>query len=138
MNYIEDIFLELTSYVFTGKLSYQDQDFNPIMSFHDAISMGKLLTKKQSIFMLKILQKYKNQFETLRGVDITQHLETPRWRNEFRDIDYSKKISVSVDDDQIIWLNVKFPYALKDSFVKEFSEMEKQKQLGPQMIALKK
>ena len=127
MNYIEDIFLELTSYVFTGKLSYQDQDFNPIMSFHDAITMGKLLTKKQSIFMLKILQKYKNQFETLRGIDITAHLETPNWKNEFRDIDYSKKVSVSIDDDQIIWLNVKFPFALKDSFVKEFSENGKSK-----------
>ena len=122
MRYIEDIFLELANIVIQGKISHWHADTTPIMSFHSAVTGRGGITQKQSEFMLKLVKKYRKDLEKSFGVDLQNDLDNPVWKNPFREIDYSRKISIETDENKIPYIHIRFPFSLKEDFQKEFSD----------------
>jgi len=65
---------------------------------------GKALTDKQGELAIKLVNKYRRQFNT-NGIDITSVESNPSWRMPLRTIDRQQRIWI--DNDQVL---VKFPY----------------------------
>jgi len=116
--YIEDTFMAMGDLILSGSVSYQPQDYKPILSFRTIINNGDLLTEKQGKFILILIGKYKKQVEQLLQVSID--VETLKWRNSFRVIDYSKSLEIDSNDSGYPCAVMKFPYNLKDEFEKRF------------------
>jgi len=116
--YFEDAFVEFYSHVMYGKIPLQYQDQHPCDNFYNLITDKKQLTENQGRFIVKILEKYK-KFSSNLGLRYQHLLDNPKWKNTFRIIDTSKKIFIENDDQNNLWINAKFPYALKDIFQKE-------------------
>ena len=121
MRYIEDIFLGFYSLVSVGKISVQWHDSTPIESFAGNISAGNNLTKSQSLYVLRLLTKYKNQIKDC-GFDYESDLENPVWKKSFRVIDTSKKIHVEMSPAGYPQVCLKFPFEFKKTFDLEFAE----------------
>ena len=115
--YIEDLIEKLYAKVVNCEIRVQHQDIGPMTSFHTAIIDGKLLTRKQGMFILQLLKKYKGTFT---DISIDPLLSAPVWKNEFRVIDTTKHLFLDEDIDGHTHLNIKFPYSFKDVFAKEF------------------
>lgn len=115
--YIEDLIEKLYAKVVNCEIRVQHQDIGPMTSFHAAIDSGKLLTRKQGMFILQLLKKYKGTFT---DISIDPLLSSPVWKNEFRVIDTTKHLFLDEDSDRHTHLNIKFPYSFKDVFAKEF------------------
>lgn len=118
--YIEDIFLSFSDLIYSGSIKYDHGDFSPISSFSSAIGANRQLTKKQADFIIRLLDKYKNLYQIATGDDISTHLNNPVWRNTFRVLDVSKQLTVHREKDGVIVIHAKFPFSLKEKFVKEF------------------
>ena len=116
--YIEDIFLEFADLVMWDNISYQPQDQSAIFSFQTVLDNKSAITKKQSAYILKLLTKYQNQL-LLHKIDISEELKNPIWRSPFRELDYSRSLTISTDENKIIYAVFKFPYAFKDTFNKD-------------------
>jgi hypothetical protein len=97
----------------------QDHDTAAMHSFFNQIDLGNQLTANQGNFLLKILTKYKSHAKRL-GIDYGTLLETPVWKTAFRKLDLSKKVFVEQSEEGEITVCLKFPYALKETFEKEF------------------
>lgn len=121
-HYIEDIFLDLYLLVSTDKIQPQWHDTTPIDSFANTLINGNGLTKAQSLYVLRLLTKYKAKAKE-EGLDYEQYLETPIWKKNFRVIDTSKKIHVEVNADGITQVCLKFPFELKKTFDLEFADL---------------
>jgi hypothetical protein len=119
--YIEDIFLEFADLVIWDRISYQPQDQAAIFSFQTVLTNGSPITKKQANYITKLLTKYQNQLQQ-QGIDISEELKTPQWRSVFRELDYSKALSLIQDESKTIFMVFKFPYAFKETFNKDFLE----------------
>jgi hypothetical protein len=115
--YIEDLIEKLYAKVVNCEIRVQHQDIGPLSSFHSAINDSKLLTRKQGMFILQLLKKYKGTFT---DISIEPLLVTPVWKNEFRVIDTTKHLFLDEDGEGHTHLNIKFPYSFKDVFAKEF------------------
>lgn len=122
LTYIEDLVNILHRKIINYEISPHHQDIGPVINFNKIITSGRLLTRKQGNFILQILKKYKDALEI---VNIDNHLSTPMWRNEFRVIDTSKYIYLEVDEANITWINIKFPYSYKENFNKIFFNNER-------------
>lgn len=118
-HFIEDIFLEFIEFAESNLISLHHQDRSAATNFYNVIASGKALTENQASYILKILEKNKNVFDSA-GFDYKQYTIEPKWKNAFRIIDLSKKIFVETDEDNRIWICIKFPYHLKKSFEDEF------------------
>ena len=118
VKYTEDLFISLTDHVQLNAISYQPQDYKPMMSFKTLIKNGDPLTEKQGKFVLILLGKYKKQLEAYIGQTID--IEVLQWRYPFRVIDYSKSLVLKNNDNGYPCAYLKFPYTLKDSFDKTF------------------
>lgn len=116
--YIEDVFIKFYDAWVTDLRQYTDQDLAAATSFYNIIVDDQKLTQNQANFALKLLEKYKLYMFT-RGVDYSESLINPRWKNSFRVLDYSKRISVEKDDTGLTWVLAKFPYQLKKEFDSE-------------------
>lgn len=117
-NYIEDIFLELSNLVYLNSISYQPQDYKPVMSFRTILKNGDQLTDKQGKFILILIGKYKKQLEQHVAKKI--NVDELEWRQTFRVIDYSKSLSIHNNDQGYPCAFLKFPYTLKEPFDKAF------------------
>jgi len=118
--YTEDIFLEFYYLVDRNIISVEHRDVEPIESFYSTINSGKQLTRSQSNFIIRILSKYIHNIEDkIDGVKET--IDNPKWKNSFREIDNTRSLSLHVDDNHIKYLLVKFPFAFKDTYAKEFT-----------------
>jgi hypothetical protein len=115
--YIEDLFLELGTYMKTGGVIALQDDYRIVHSFEDAIHLRKGFTKKQADYAIKMLKKYSNVFVD----DISEYINNPLWRLPFRVVDYTKKISIEKTETGQKVLHIKFPFALKDIYQKEFA-----------------
>lgn len=122
--YIEDIFINFVDLCDQRKISLVGQDWSAVQSFSHTIHTNNQLTKNQANFIIKILQKYKN-FAKMAGLDYAVALANPQWRNTFRVLDLSKKISVEKDEDGALWTVMKFPFSLKETMEKEISPVVK-------------
>lgn len=113
--YIEDTFVDFYEFSLSHGVPVQPQDSPAIQSFYDVIMAGTQLTEAQASYILKILHKYKN-LVSLRGFDYGSRLETPNWKHSFRVLDVEKRIFVETDNNGVIWVCLKFPFALKKAF----------------------
>lgn len=111
--YVEDLYIEI--YVQLIAL-VEPADSNPLTSFYFLIMDGKSLTEKQGFFLLKLLKKYRLVISSL-GLD-SELIDLPVWKNEFRQLDQTKHISISVLD-EVLYLTLKHPFAFKEKFEKE-------------------
>ena len=98
MKYIDDIFLELADLVVTGQIAYWHADTSPILSFQQAVKSGNGITQRQAEFMLKLVRKYRKEISKYVGEDISDHIDNPLWKKSFREIDYTKKISLKIEE----------------------------------------
>ena len=118
LSFVEDIFLAFYSLMSSGVMLVQSSDQSAIASFYNVIRNNQQFTENQASFLLKILTKYKVQI-LAQGIDCSNQLKNPVWKNTFRVLDLSKKIFVETDEENITWVCCKFPYQLKDSFENE-------------------
>lgn len=123
--YIEDVFVDFVDLCDNQKITLSGQDRSAIQSFSHIILGKNQLTKNQANFIIKILQKYKI-FAKAAGVDYADDLLTPQWKNSFRILDLSKRISLETDEEGTLWIVLKFPYALKEVLEKEISPVFKE------------
>lgn len=94
------------------------RDYSTFVNFNNIISAGDPVTENQARFIIRLLKKYRLCWTKLPH-DITEVVENPKWKQEFRKIDLTKEIFVEVDADNVPWICLKFPYALKETFEKE-------------------
>jgi transcriptional regulator len=122
VNFVEDVFLEFATAVDFGHISVQSQDLPAIRSFQTAVIVQRPFTKPQSLFVLKILQKY-SVLAAMAGVELHDVVNSPIWKTPFRIIDLTKSIFVQENDLGGLEIYVKFPYSLKEQFDKSFPGM---------------
>jgi hypothetical protein len=130
LSFVEDIFLAFYSLMSSGVMLVQSSDQSAITSFYNVIRNNQQFTENQASFLLKILTKYKVQI-LAQGIDCSNQLKNPAWKNTFRVLDLSKKIFVEIDEESIAWICCKFPYQLKDSFENEIVKKDPLVQWDP-------
>ncbi len=130
LSFVEDIFLAFYSLMSSGVMLVQSSDQSAITSFYNVIRNNQQFTENQASFLLKILTKYKVQI-LVQGIDCSNQLKNPAWKNTFRVLDLSKKIFVEIDEENIAWVCCKFPYQLKDSFENEIAKKDPLVQWDP-------
>lgn len=118
ISYVEDAFIALWDAVICGSVLFDEQDFSPANNFYKVISSNNSLTENQGKFVIRLLKKYQAQCKS-SGIDYKFLLETPRWKMPFRVLDLSKRAFVEVDEENIPWICLKFPFQLKEKFEKE-------------------
>lgn len=119
--HIEDLLVQLANHILANDIVYQKVDYNPIINFYNLITNGnKLLTEKQGNYIIILLKKYRRQLEHIHNESIEDRLNNPTWKGKFRQIDYSKEISIGNDQSGMPYILAKFPYSLKDEFEEEF------------------
>jgi hypothetical protein len=121
-NYIEDIFIEFYYFVTSDRINVQWHDSAPISSFGSSLLLGNDLTKAQSDYVLRILNKYKSTAKAA-GFDYEMLLVTPVWKKSFRVLDYTKRVHVELHQETVPVVCLKFPYDFKKTFDQEFSEL---------------
>ena len=122
--YIEDIFLDFFEALLINRVTIQHQDRSAASSFYTTISNGNALTKNQANYVLRILEKYKNTMLDL-GLDYIEDIKNPQWQQPFRVIDMSRKVFVEMNEDKEIFVCLKFPYQILESFNSElFDEFD--------------
>jgi hypothetical protein len=114
IEYVEDALSELLSLGIQTDIDLSWQDHTILTSLNNAIQTEGALTKKQSFLLLKILSRYQNS--TNGKLDLISILAAPKWRSNFRKLDYSKSISIERDQDNTLWIIMKFPYDLLKEF----------------------
>jgi hypothetical protein len=120
MLYIEDVLVNLAEN-YLDRITLPTQDFLILSSFYGIYSRGDSLTKSQGQLLLKVLEKYKTIFE-LSGLDYKDAIKNPEWKSKFRSLDLSRRVYVEQDESKKLWICLKFPYQLKDSFEKFLKE----------------
>lgn len=106
---IEDL-LEIAagySLLSTGTISVSSYHQKPIYDMALQTMGGKALTERQSSYIIAILRKYRNQFNTLLGKDIIPFLDSPKYRMAIRKFTNNKSVTTSPDGTTI---SVSFPY----------------------------
>lgn len=116
--FIEDLFCRFFEEIGKTNIVLDSIDQNAGMSFYLLLSKGDAVTENQSKFILKILNKYKQELSAI-GFDYTGILQNPKWKKPFRVIDTTKKISAEVDQQGKISLLFQFPFAFKSVFDSE-------------------
>lgn len=117
LNTLEELFLVFSDLVVSDRISYQQQDYKPVTSFRTLLLNGTTApTQKQAKFMLILLNKYSKQLSSLTSTDINYMIENLPWGVKFREIDYSKTITLDKDASGLPQFNIKFPYSLKEEF----------------------
>lgn len=106
----------------TDRVPVQWHDSTPITSFAGTLSAGTNLTKAQSEYILRLLTKYKGKAKDA-GLDYEINLISPKWRQDFRVLDMSKKIHVETDESGTHQICIKFPFEFKKTFDLEFSDV---------------
>jgi len=115
--YVEDAFEDFYHLIVCRQIIPEKQDKGPITSFGNIIISNRQFTEKQGSFALKLLHKYQKISE-LHGLDYEDIIVSPSWKNSFRVIDYTRKVWVEQDEEQCVWICVKFPYKLRQEFDK--------------------
>lgn len=118
--FTEDIFVEFQEHVMVGVIEVQNQDFAPILSIGDRISLGEEITQNQASYVVRLLEKYKN-LAKVAGLDYKTELANPQWKKPFRVLDLTKKIYVEKNSEGKIEICLKFPFQLKKEFDEEMS-----------------
>lgn len=121
--YIEDIYIEFYRLANADWTFDFDKDESAAMNFYNLLSQGSSITENQSRYILKILLKNK-VFAIKLGIDYSDSLKDPKWKQPFRVLDQSKKIWVEQNDEGTIHIAIKMPYSLKEPLEKLISQSE--------------
>lgn len=120
-SFIEDIFDSFYNLSVRQRILLSTNDLTATYSLHEyCINDNKKLTASQASYLLKILGRYRAQCSA-QGLDYVEALQEPVWKKGFRTLDMSKKVFVEIDSNKKIWICLKFPFALKETFDKEIS-----------------
>lgn len=118
--FIEDIFLEFSlCHSIHGFIS-NSIDHRVVNNFTNIINNNEPFTQSQAALAIKLLKKYLLICKNL-NLDYEIFLNDPIWKHSFRVIDLTKKIYVKVNENNQVILCCKFPFALKDDFLSNFS-----------------
>lgn len=123
-SYYEDIFTTFFEAVLHTNFDWLHTDYSGARSFYASIQAGKALTAKQGQYLIRILEKYKLSAK-LHGIDYEKDLKTAVWRERFRELDLTKRVSVEKDSNGKLWVAFKFPYQIKEKFEKEFVDQSR-------------
>lgn len=118
-HYIEDIFIEFHDLVQIHGGNMALADARAAFNFSNLLENSGQLTQSQGNLILKILDKYKPLAHKYNLV-YDEEIKDPKWKNEFRLLDLSKRIGVETGENGEIFIILKFPYHIKDTFEKEF------------------
>ena len=118
-HYVEDIFLLFYQLMVQHGFALSKQDAGAAYNFQTLLKSGGQLTQNQANLIIKILQKYKVIAQKYNFI-YDDALASPTWKKDFRVLDLSKKIYLETDENGEIWVNLKFPYHLKEPFDKAF------------------
>lgn len=110
--FIEDLFLDFYQASLSGSIRLDHNEDAVASNFYFIILENRQFTAKQAAYLLKILKKHSASSLTA-GLDYAAMLENPEWKNDFRVIDNTKSVSVEKID-EILWLILKLPFALKE------------------------
>ena len=115
--FIEDVFLRFSDAVMFDS-EIDSKDYNVIDRFAQMIRTDRPFTKAQGNLLITILKKYRNILDQ-ENIKYQDAIADPRWKNEFRILDHSKKAEINFIDD-IVSVILKFPYAFKKTYEEEF------------------
>lgn len=115
--YLEDVYINFFEFAI-GYDIISSEDYRAAKSFYELIVSDKSLTEKQGNLAHLFLKKYLVKC-IQHNFDYTQNLSIAIWRKEFRVIDHSKKVFVEKDEDNNIFVCLKFPYDLINVFEEE-------------------
>lgn len=128
--YIEDLFLQFFKVTVTGggglfssrQSIFPPDDYDVCHSFHHAICIGKEFTESQRTYVLSLLTRYKGLSKKM-GLDYSEHLIAPTWKNPVRVINKNKAVWIEYNDEEhITWICLQFPYQLKAAFDEEVEQ----------------
>ena len=117
--YLENIFLEFSDWIFNQPSVADYKDLSAITSFHSLLVDDEAITKSQADFMIRLLKKYSLTMRSL-GLDYQHSLKEATWKKDFRILDLSKRAYVEQDPNEGAVICLKFPYAFKKIYEKEF------------------
>lgn len=110
--YVEEAFCDFYGLVANLYIIIEKKDRAPIKNFARLIYANKQLTQKQGNFILALLKKYHLTSSEL-GVNYSDILANPEWEREFRVVDESRSVWVETDDNDAVWICLRFPYQFK-------------------------
>lgn len=117
--YVEEIFENFYKLAIAHRLLLSKQDYTATHSLYEyCISDQKFLTANQANYLLKILARYQKDSADL-DLDYRDDLKNPQWKKPFRTLDLTKRVFVEVDSEKRVWICLKFPYSLKETFDNE-------------------
>lgn len=114
--FIEDVLLEFFDLLISYDLQIENKKFSTIQNFYSSIVNNNGLTEKQRHYLLILLKENANA-AAMHGLDYYSTLQDPKWRFPVRVIDKSKRVWIEYSDD-IIYVNLKFPFEIKEDFEK--------------------
>jgi len=125
--YIEDIvdkIIGIGSWLYQGTITFSSYDSKFLYSIDSQLCLGRGLTEKQNILLLKILTKYQSDISKFLSVDVNPFLTTPRYKYPIRTLSQQRTIKI-VDDAEgkNKTIQVSFPY--DESLVNQIKEYRK-------------
>lgn len=120
--YVEELFIDFVKHTSTADISIDSADSKPCNDFYLLMIRQEALTHPQSLFIIRLLSKYRKSIESL-GLD-TDIIDAPKWRSQFRVIDHSKKIFLEKSNNDELLICVKHPYSFKESFEKSCERIQ--------------
>lgn len=121
--YIEDIYLDFYQLASADWTFDFDKDDSAALNFYNLLSQKSTITENQSRYILKILVKNR-LFAIKMGMDYSDNLKEPKWKQPFRVLDQSKRIWIEKNDNGTIYIAIKMPYSLKESLETLISKSE--------------
>lgn len=116
--YIDDLIIDFFHNI--EKIQISKADESTMISFATMALADKEFTQNQANYALKILKTYMAAMKRV-GVDYSENLENLSFKKAFRVIDYSKEVFVEKDQENKLWICLKFPFQLKKIFENEIS-----------------
>lgn len=118
-SFIEDAFIDFSSYILVNHYLVDSKDIAAINNFYIKLSNNDALTEAQARYVVRLLTKYQTTIAQ-SGLDYNKILKSPRWKHEFRVLDLTKRVFVTQEKEKSPSVCLKFPYAFKSTFEKEF------------------
>lgn len=118
--YVEDVFKEFYFKTLFSSMIIPAGDRQAIENFNDLCVEDRAFTEKQSRYMIALMKKYHDQVCD-QSFDYASILTDPKFKHPFRVIDESRKAYILKNGDDV-FLYLKFPYAFKERFEKEFEQ----------------
>lgn len=117
--YIEEIFENFYKLAMAQRIVLSRQDYTATHSLYEYCTTDqKFLTVNQANYLLKILSRYQKESIDL-DLDYRDQLKNPQWKKHFRTLDLTKRVFVETDSEKKVWICLKFPYSLKETFDSE-------------------